>query len=251
MLPACYRGTLAGTFLALVAVPIGIWNHELFRLVNGANSVVADAVIGIVSGLGDGLVITLILSCIMLFRLRIGMAGLIAYLLSGLVAQLLKRLFDIPRPPVVMENVHVLGSALQAHSFPSGHATSCGVMILFAFMLWRREQWQAWAFACLFALAAYGRIYGGVHFPFDVWIGLIIGLVTMSVVRHWMMRWPEWKWEKNEWAWRVPAVMVMIEAAVLGLGYKIQPVTAAPLTLILPVAALVVLMRFWKAKFNV
>lgn len=251
MPPACFRGTMIGAYLLLAAVPIGVWNHELFTLINGANAGWVDAVMGLVSGFGDGLVIALAISCVMLFRLRLGIAALVAFAASGLIAQLLKRIFDMPRPPAVMENVHVLGAALRSHTFPSGHATSCGVMILLALILWKRDDWRAWAAAGLFALAAYGRIYGGVHFPFDVWIGLLIGLATMSVAYHWTMRWPKRSWEESEWAWKVPAMILVIEAAVLGLGYNIQPSTAVPLTLLMPVAALVILMRFWKGKFNV
>lgn len=248
MPPACFRGTMIGAGLLLAAVPIGVWNRELFTLINGANTGWIDAVMGLVSGFGDGLVIALAISCIMLFRLRLGIAALIAFIVSGLIAQALKRIFDMPRPPAVMENVHVLGAALQSHTFPSGHATSCGVMILLALVLWKRNDWRTWAVAGLFALAAYGRVYGGVHFPFDVWIGLLIGLASMSAARHWVMRWPKRAWEESEWAWKVPVVILVIEAAVLGLGYKIQPATAVPVTLLMPVAALVILMQFWKGK---
>jgi len=239
---------LFGAYFTLAAVPIGVWNHELFLQLNGANAGWADAVIGLISGFGDGLVIALAISCVMLFRLRLGIAALIGFIASGIIAQLLKRVFDMPRPPAVFENVHVLGAALQSHSFPSGHATSCGVMILLALLLWKRDQWQSWAVAGLFALAAYGRIYGGVHFPLDVWIGVGIGMAAMSAAFHWMMLMPAWKWEKSQWAWKVPAVILMIEAAVLGLGYKIQPATAVPVTLLMPIAALLILMQFWKGE---
>jgi len=239
--------TIAALFV-VVGLPVWYWNHALFHLINDAHLPLIDRVVGYVSGFGDGLVIALIISCIMLFRLRLGIAALIAFIASGLIAQILKRIFDMPRPPAIMENVHVLGAALQSHTFPSGHATSCGVMILLAFMLWERNDWRTWAVAGLFVLAAYGRIYGGVHFPFDVWIGLLIGLASMSVTHHWVMRWPQRPWEESEWAWKVPAVILVIEAAVLGLGYHIQPATAVPVTLLMPVAALVILMQFWKRK---
>jgi len=239
-----------GAYFLLAAVPIGVWNHELFVILNGANAGWADAVMGLVSGFGDGLVIALAISCVMLFNLRLGIAGLIGFIASGLIAQILKRIFDLPRPPAVMENVHVLGAALQSHSFPSGHATSCGVMILLALILWKRDDWRSWAVAGLFALAAYGRVYGGVHFPVDVWMGVGIGMASMSAASHWMMRLPSYEWEKSDWAWKVPAVILMIEAAVLGLGYKIQPSTAVPVTLLMPIAVLVILMQFWKRKFN-
>jgi len=248
--PACYRGALFAAYFTLAAVPIGVWNHELFMLLNGANAGWADAVMGLISGFGDGLVIALAISCVMLFNLRLGIAALIGFVASGVIAQLLKRVFDLPRPPAVLENVHVLGAALQSHSFPSGHATSCGVMVLLALLLWKRDRWERWAVAGLFALAAYGRVYGGVHFPLDVWIGVGIGMASMSAASHWMMRLSKRSWEESEWAWKVPAVILMIEAAVLGLGYKIQPSTAVPVTLLMPIAALVILMQFWKRKFN-
>ena len=117
---ACYRGSLVAAYFLIAAVPIGVWNHDLFRLINGANSFWVDGLIGLISGFGDGLVIALLISCVMLFRLRMGIAALFGFIASGLIAQLLKRLFDMPRPPAVMENVHVLGAALQSHSFPSG-----------------------------------------------------------------------------------------------------------------------------------
>jgi len=64
-------------------------SYPLFRLINDARSPVADLFFGTVSGLGDGLVIALLCALLMLFRLRLGLAALIAYLLSGLIAQLL------------------------------------------------------------------------------------------------------------------------------------------------------------------
>ncbi|MDX8403782.1 MAG: phosphatase PAP2 family protein [Mariprofundaceae bacterium] len=248
MQPACFRGALVAAYFLIAAVPIGVWNHDLFALMNGAHSIWADEWFGLISGLGDGLVIALVISCVMLFRLRLGIAALIGFVSSGLIVQLLKRVFDIPRPPAVMENVHLLGAALQSHSFPSGHATSCGVMLLLAFIFWKRDQWQAWLGAILFALAAYGRVYGGVHFPFDVWVGVGIGMFCMTVARHWMMRLPKMDWETSEWAWKVPAMILMIEAGVLGLGYHIQPSTAGALTLLIPIVALIVLMQFWKKR---
>ncbi|HKI60190.1 MAG TPA: hypothetical protein VKA23_04070, partial [Mariprofundaceae bacterium] len=96
---ACFRGVLFGAYLLLAAVPIGIWNHELFTLLNGAHASWADAVMGQIEGFGDGLVVALLIACVMLFRLRLGIAALIAFIASGLIAQILKRVFDMPRPP--------------------------------------------------------------------------------------------------------------------------------------------------------
>jgi len=224
--------------------------HDLFRLINDHHNAAGDAVFGIVSGLGDGLVVALVCAVLMLFRLHLGGAALAAFVTSGLMAQLLKRIFDVPRPPAVLTNVHVLGDTLTSHSFPSGHATSCGVMVLLAFLIWKRSDWRAWVMSSLFLLAACGRIYGGVHFPLDVMTGLAIGAATMWAFWRWAQRWPVAAWEKSAWWWKLAGLAVAVLSAVLGLGYHIQPSTAQPLTLILPIAALLILIKFWKENIG-
>ena len=220
----------------------------LFRLINDAHSPAGDFLFGLVSGLGDGLIVALLCSLLMLFRLRLGMAALAAYLLSGLVAQLLKRLFDMPRPPAVLENVHLLGQAFTAHSFPSGHATSDGVVVMAALFLWGWRDWRGLGIAALFILAAIGRVYGGVHFPIDVAAGLGIGMLSMWLCRGWMAGLPVEQWQTSDWSWKIPGLIVMVEAAVLGLGYRVQPSTAQPLALVMPLAALMILLQVWKGK---
>jgi len=225
-------------------------SHALFRLINDAHNPWADMFFGVVTGLGDGLIVALLCSLLMLFRLRLGMAALLAFIVSGLLAQSLKRIFDMPRPPAVLDNVHVLGHTLSSHSFPSGHATSDGVMVLLAFLFWSYRDWRAPAIAGLFVLAAIGRIYVGVHFPLDVAVGLLIGVMTMWLCCSWSKRWPVELWRQSPWAWKIPGFIVAIEAAVLGLGYQVQPSTAQSLTLILPVASLFILMHIWKGKLH-
>jgi len=223
-------------------------SYPLFRLINDAHSPIGDLFFGTVTGLGDGLVISLMCSLLMLFRLRAGVAAQLAFVVSGLLAQLLKRLFDAPRPPAVLDHVHVLGHTLTSHSFPSGHATSDGVMVLLAFLIWSQRDWRSWTTAILFVLAAIGRIYVGAHFPSDVITGLVIGILTMWLFWRWSATWPVTMWEKSPWSWKIPGFIVAVEAAVLGLGYHIQPSTATALALIMPVAALFILMQVWKEK---
>ncbi len=223
-------------------------SHDLFRFINDAHSPMGDMFFGVVSGLGDGLVISLLCSLVMLFNLRLGIASMAAFIVSGLFAQLLKRIFDMPRPPALLDNVHVLGHSLTSHSFPSGHSTSDGVMVLLAFLIWQCKDWRSWGIASLFVLAAIGRIYGGVHFPIDVAAGLTIGVLTMWLFWRWSKSWPVESWQQSQWAWKIPGFIVAVQAAVLGLGYHMQPSTAQSLALIMPVAALFILMHVWKGK---
>lgn len=233
-------------FYALLAIILSIWNQPVFLAVNGANNAFFDGLLGIVSGLGDGLIVALICSGAMLWRFRLGLAGLLAFTASGLLAQLLKRLVDIPRPAAVFDQVHVLGDALHAHSFPSGHATSLGVLIVLGFYLFGLRNWRCWALGIVSLLAAYGRVYGGVHFPLDVWAGLGLGVACMWAIWKWVDVQPRQSWEESIWCWNVPAILLMGEAAVLGLGYRMQPATAEPLAWIMAVAALIYLIRIWR-----
>ncbi|MDQ6994554.1 MAG: phosphatase PAP2 family protein [Mariprofundaceae bacterium] len=222
------------------------WNITLFHLMNGANTVFLDTIMGVVSGLGDGLIVALCCAIVCMYRLRLGVAATLAFLVSGVLAQLIKRTWDMPRPPALLEHVHILGSALQSHSFPSGHATSDGVMVLLAFLLWSCADWRAYAVAALFLLAAIGRIYGGVHFPLDVGVGLMIGMLTMYVCERWSTSWQVSHWQQSAWWWRIVGMIVVIEAAVLGLGYHMQPTTAQSLSLVFPILALFLVAKFWK-----
>ncbi len=225
-------------------------NISLFRLINDAHSPLLDGVFGIISGLGDGLVVALLCTLLMLFRLHLGGAALAAFAVSGLIAQALKRIFDTARPPVLLQNVHVLGDTLTSHSFPSGHATSAGVMALLAFLIWKKNDWRAWAVSGLFLLVAYGRVYGGVHFPLDAAVGLAVGMLVMWAFWKWSERWPVKEWEVSPWTWKASGLVLVLEADVLATGYHIQPSTAQPLAFVLPVAALLVLVKVWKGKLG-
>jgi len=223
-------------------------SYYLFRLINDAHSPFGDIFFGVITGLGDGLIISLLCSLLILFHMRAGIASLGAFIISGLVAQMLKRAFDMPRPPAILDNVHVLGHSLTSHSFPSGHSTSDGVMVLLAFLIWRRDDWRSWSIAGLFFLAAVGRVYVGVHFPVDVVAGLAIGIVTMWLCWKWSERLPVDAWLQSDWSWKIPALIVAIQAGVLGLGYHVQPATAQSLALILPLLSLVLLAKVCKQR---
>ncbi|MDQ6963383.1 MAG: phosphatase PAP2 family protein [Mariprofundales bacterium] len=240
--------TIAALFI-IGSLAVWHWNTALFHLINGHNSATLDHLFGLTSGLGDGLVAVVIIMLVTLYRTRVGCSALLAFLLSGLVAQLLKRLFDMPRPPALLEGVHLLGSPLQSHSFPSGHATTDGVMATAALLLWRdgstQQRTAGAAAALLFLLAAIGRVYGGVHFPQDVWAGASIGVATMLLCWRWSDRWPTANWQHQRWWLPVTGMLLALLAAILGLGYRVQPATAQALALMVPLVALFLLTKRW------
>ena len=105
-----------------------------------------------------------------------------AMLLSGLCIVLLKKIAPRPRPlsdfaPLIEAgkvHVHVLGEHLRRRSFPSGHTqTAFAAATYLSFLVPR------WALVFLSLAGAVGvsRIYMGVHFPLDVIVGGVIGVV--------------------------------------------------------------------------
>ncbi|MDX8412523.1 MAG: phosphatase PAP2 family protein [Mariprofundales bacterium] len=233
----------------VISVAVWHWNRALFQQINGHSTPMLDHIFGLISGLGDGLIAVVLIMVVALYHTRLGCTALLAFLLSGTIAQLLKRLFDMPRPPALLDHVHLLGAPLQSHSFPSGHATTDGMMAAAAILLGSangQPRWIGMVIALLFLLAAIGRIYGGVHFPQDVWVGLTIGIVTMAGCWRWSARWPITAWQRQQWWLPIVGLLLAGLACVLGLGYRVQPLTAQPLALLIPLLALFLLAKRWK-----
>ena len=97
--------------------------------------------------------------------LSIGVAGLISYLM--------KKTFLEPRPYEVDSRIVQL-SVGGGYSLPSGHTTeafSSAVALTLLFPRW----YVMLPMFCWASLVALSRIYLGVHYPFDILVGMLIG----------------------------------------------------------------------------
>ncbi len=92
----------------------------------------------------------------------------------------LKPLVAERRPYLVLPHVEVLLTRTHGYAFPSGHATVAGGVIA---GLWLARRWLLAALATVAGfLLAFGRIYTGMHYPFDVVGGLLIGAAFVVVL---------------------------------------------------------------------
>ena len=152
-----------------------------FILLNPYHSKWLDLFFSKFTFLGDGLFVV-ILAVILFFtskKQRLSILILISYIVSGLLAQLLKHSFNAPRPKVFFETntyQHFIDgvSISNYESFPSGHTTSAFAL---AFMLAHSTNKKSFQIILLFLAIAtgYSRIYLGQHFLTDVLFGAFLG----------------------------------------------------------------------------
>jgi undecaprenyl-diphosphatase len=92
---------------------------------------------------------------------------------------LLKPLVGRIRPCNVLENVHLLVNCTKAYSFPSSHAMNIFTGATLLSFSYRKIKVILFVIA---TLVSYSRIYVGVHYPFDVLAGVILGIFCAFII---------------------------------------------------------------------
>lgn len=102
----------------------------------------------------------------------------IATLFAWGISDILKHLFHIARPFITLPHVHTLFTESN-FSFPSMHATFFAALTA-AVYLYHRKAGVVLAICTFFIGIA--RIIAGVHYPFDIFVGFILGAVISALV---------------------------------------------------------------------
>ena len=103
-----------------------------------------------------------------------------AILVSESISGALKVAIERNRPPLSRPVPEPLLEAPSTYSFPSGHATvsfACATVLALAVP---RLRWPLFALA---ALISFSRVYVGVHYPFDVLAGALLGVAIAIALR--------------------------------------------------------------------
>ena len=113
-------------------------------------------------------------------------AVLLAVLLITVTDQLsssaIKNMIERPRPCHDVEGIRVLYRCGRTFSFPSSHAVNSMAAALFFGLLYRR--WL-WGLVTASVIVSYSRVYLGVHYPFDVLGGWILG-GSVALIAIWL-----------------------------------------------------------------
>lgn len=172
---------LAG-FVRLLLVPKGF---DLL-LLNKNHCTTLDYFFRIWTFLGDGLFVVFAVVPILIIRFRLALVTFVSFALSGIVAQVLKRIYDFPRPKAFFRDDTVLYfiegvKVYSKHSFPSGHtATAFAFFLILSFASSNKR------FGLLFFIMAFlvgmSRVYLLQHFFIDIYFGSIVGVTISSML---------------------------------------------------------------------
>jgi membrane-associated phospholipid phosphatase len=161
-----------------------------FRLLNPFHYTMLDLFFIRFTYLGDGFFAAgVVLLLLLLRRWSQGIQVLTAFLLSALLAQILKNVFSLPRPREFFlpgEYMYFIPDVtLNGHaSFPSGHSTSIFALATML-AIFEKDKRRNLLYLALALAVGYSRIYLGQHFLPDVLMGSFLGVTTALFV-HWL-----------------------------------------------------------------
>lgn len=116
-----------------------------------------------------------------------GMLWVLFFMLTAMISDyvsstIIKNNFIRLRPchdPAIADKVRFLVSYCPtSSSFTSSHAVNHFAAAMFIFTTFKKSISPKWGFIFLWAFViAYAQVYVGVHFPFDIFCGAIVGLI--------------------------------------------------------------------------
>ena len=122
------------------------------------------------------------------FGRKVAILGLTALIVSNILVIMLKYVIAEPRPFLALPNVDLL-TPESGSSFPSGHtASSFTAATVIGLKYYKRSKGKHWLIYPLLIFAVivgFSRIYIGVHYPYDVIFGAILGVIIALFILKW------------------------------------------------------------------
>ena len=142
---------------------------------------------------GDGLFLVFIFIVFLFIRIKTAVILLLSFLVSSAITQLLKHtlFLEYKRPYFYLENDqtfrHISDFTYHtAHSFPSGHATTCFVLFTVLALHFEKKHLLQILFLIAALFFAFTRVYLSQHFLQDIIAGSIIGVLITQLFWTWL-----------------------------------------------------------------
>lgn len=160
-----------------------------------------DDIFKFFSSIGEGLFLGLILLVVGVISIKYAFNTLLLYLSSGLVSQIIKNIYKIPRPKVFFEGTDLVTYVKDfeiwaSNSFPSGHSTS-GFTIFLYLAIISQNKFLGLLFAIMAIMVGMSRVYLVQHFFIDIYVGSIIGIFVTLFVYSFLQNWQ--KLNNSKW----------------------------------------------------
>ncbi len=172
---------------SVILLFLKIYDQSIFTLINANASLkngenIFPLIMLTITTIADGSVAIIIISLLYKIRKKYFLPALVSLALAGILIHFLKYFFEISRPASSMgaDQVNIIGHNLKNYSFPSGHATTSFILAVFL----QGKHAKTYLFLLLGSMGSISRVYLGVHFPSDIWVGSWLGFWLSKTVHY-------------------------------------------------------------------
>jgi len=173
---------------------VGGIDLALFRAINGWPDSLEPIFITLSEG-NKWLVVRLIMLAFLVFCLwrkqtrAPAIIGILAFLIGNEICDILKNWLMMPRPSVELLDANFRVSKLTSFGTASAHSANM-MAVATAFLYYWRNAGYVWFVIAI--LTGISRIYVGVHYPYQVFFGWVVGaVVSLALIAIWE------GWKKN------------------------------------------------------
>lgn len=168
------------------------WDQELFMYLNSKNTPWLDPVMMLLSTYTAWFTLCILAIIYMIYKShKEGVKGAL-FLAGGLIINtvsnlVVKYMFMRPRPgqeDLLKDLIRQLEDPGSSYSFFSAHSSNSFCLAVFTTLWFKNKIYGIAIFAWALAVA-YSRIYVGKHYPLDVVVGILFGLLT-GYISYWL-----------------------------------------------------------------
>lgn len=156
------------------------WEFDLLYWFQSLHNPFLDKIVVVITSLGNAGIFWILLTLVMLIVCKdkkVAWTSALALLFSLLVINIfLKNTVMRARPCWIDDTIPLLVKNPKDYSFPSGHSSASFASAV-SIVQYAKYRKQGIAAVVLAALIAVSRMYVFVHFPTDVFVGTILGII--------------------------------------------------------------------------